>query len=224
MKLLERESKIDFDKIDGQKWAKSLFIICLPFYLNDFIYLMYPKNIPIVFITDYATKFWSLGFAYYFFGKDAFRMKSSVKEREPRDRFIDFFLVPLFMFIVYEFSAKILSYTVPYWAFDGFRFPEYGNPLVRWFDLTFGLFIVAFTEELLFRRYLYSFFMYLFGKGRYAIVLSAFLFSLVHWSGGYLQLLNTFNFGLMTGLFYHQKKYLPPLILIHFLGNFYVFY
>ena len=88
------------------------------------------------------------------------------------------------------------------------------------FDLTVGLFLVAYVEELVYRRYLYSLIAYITKNNTLAIVLQALIFGCCHITGGKANMFSATIFGLLAGLFYHRKKSLVPLIWGHYVTNF----
>lgn len=213
--------KVDLTNPNYLHWFIALVVIIFPFIANDFIYLANRKNPNVIWPVDYLTKVWALGFSYYFFGKDGYRLRSSLKPIESVNKAIDYIAMPLVLYGI-NFCA--------YYAGKGFFklsrnyiFPAYESLWFRTFDLTVGLFLVAFVEELIFRRYLYSFIASLTKKNWLAIILQAFIFGGIHYSSGTANVFSATIFGLFAGLFYHRKKDLIPLIWGHYFVNLMVF-
>ena len=86
-----------------------------------------------------------------------------------------------------EFSLYAIVYPVLRVHFNYFelwRFPSIPNPLVRNFDLTFGLLLVAVSEESVFRGLLFALFERWRLKPLSIIVLSSAAFALIHLTSG----------------------------------------
>jgi len=90
---------------------------------------------------------------------------------------------------------------------------------VIYFSVTAGL-----VEEFYYR----GLFKLLFKPDRMGMVLfallSALIFSLIHWEGGYVKMFTTFFLGLMFAGAYLFTKNLWPLIFGHFVADFFLFY
>lgn len=96
--------------------------------------------------------------------------------------------------------------------------PAIPSPIWDWIDLTAGLALVAFCEELVFRGFLYALFKRL---GPMAIVvLSSLAFGLAHWCLGLHAVLITGLIGAVLMAAYVRIRSIYPLILAHFLVNF----
>lgn len=218
--------KVDLQNPNIKEWGIALLVISLPFFLNDIFYINWRGDPSAIFVVDYLCRIWYLAFAFYFFRENAFRLTSSIAPLEKRDVLIDYVLFMIVIFVTYKYGYKFCQFLV--YAFKvskgfSFRYPPAINIFHKSFDLTVGLMLVAFTEELIFRRYVYSFFAYVTKKAWFAIIAQAFLFAIGHFAAGTASVLDCFWFGLLTGAFYHYKKDLRPLIFAHFLTDFLLF-
>lgn len=219
--------KVDLQNPNVVRWAFALIIISLPFYFNDFYYLANRHKNPLgIYLLDYACRFWYLGFAYFFFREQAFRLESSLKPIEKRDILIDYILWPLILYVVYRYGYYLIFFfrrILGVSEYFYFRFPSTLNMAHKIFDLTIGVALVAVTEELIFRRYYYSFFAYITKRSWLGVLFQAFFFAIGHWATGTTNVVGCFVFGLFTGAFYHYKKDLKPLICAHFAVDFITF-
>ena len=91
------------------------------------------------------------------------------------------------------------------------------------FDLFLGLALVAFSEEIIFRRYLrYALKPYL-GDGALAIVVAALLFCAYHWWTGLGNVLFATLVGILLMLMYLRSRALWPVVLTHYLADVFAF-
>lgn len=121
-------------------------------------------------------------------------------------------------------GEKLIEYiqvSTDYLAF--FRFSYLENIALRSFDLAVGLFLVALSEEIIFRKFALIVLRFHFSKNIHAILVSAIIFSFAHWGGGVWQVALTFVYGLLAMHAYLKIGRLMPLILAHWLCNFLVF-
>jgi membrane protease YdiL (CAAX protease family) len=102
------------------------------------------------------------------------------------------------------------------------RPPFISNPVLRIFDLTFGLLLVAVSEEYVFRGLL----MALLGRLRLntsmVVVTSAGAFALIHLTSGLDDTLSAFLLGLLWGVAYWQTRRLSVCIFSHYLADLYI--
>jgi membrane protease YdiL (CAAX protease family) len=206
------------------RWTIALIIIIAPFFLNDFFFLKYEKNVELIYFFDVIQRLLILILCFFLFGRSGLRLTSSLAPKEERDKFLDCIIFPVLIAVVYVTINYIIMFATPFEWNQGFRFGTLSNPYLKWLDLTLGLILVSITEELVFRRHVYSYFASLVKKDWIANIIQATLFGLMHWGGGKTVVLNATIFGLIAGLFYDQKKYLLPVIILHTIVNFTIFY
>ena len=127
-----------------------------------------------------------------------------------------FTIVGVLIFVVIEANFQSLNF------YKGTSFPEATNVYLHWFDLTIGLLLVALSEEVLFHSYFYALF-----KDRLAprnlIILSALLFSLIHWSNDMTNILAVFIWALIAMKIFLHTKSIWPLVIVHLATNFILF-
>jgi membrane protease YdiL (CAAX protease family) len=124
-------------------------------------------------------------------------------------------------FYLHAFVYPVLRAHFNY--FELWRFPSIPNPLVRNFDLTFGLLLVAVSEESVFRALLFSLFERWRVKPLAIIVLSSAAFALIHLTSGTASTLNAFLYGLLYGAAYWWTRRLAVCIASHYLLDLYIF-
>ena len=107
--------------------------------------------------------------------------------------------------------------------FELWRFPSIPNPLIRIFDLTFGVLLVAVSEESVFRGLLFTLFERWRLKPLSVIVLSSAAFALIHLTSGTAGTLNAFLHGLLLGAAYWWTRRLVVCIAAHYLFDLYIF-
>ena len=92
---------------------------------------------------------------------------------------------------------------------------------VRWADLIFGLLLVAVSEELVFRRLLFS----LFGSKKFISVtlLSALIFALVHLTSGIADFISAFTHGILLGSAFWLTRRVSICIVSHYLLDLKIF-
>ena len=124
-------------------------------------------------------------------------------------------------FYLHAFVYPVLRAHFNY--FELWRFPSIPNPLVRNFDLTFGLLLVAVSEESVFRGLLFALFERWRLKPLAIIVLSSAAFALIHLTSGTASTLNAFLYGLLYGAAYWRTRRLAVCIASHYLLDLYIF-
>ena len=124
-------------------------------------------------------------------------------------------------FCLYAFVYPVLRAHFNY--FELWRFPSIPNPLIRNFDLTFGLLLVAVSEESVFRGLLFALFERWRLKPLAVIVFSSAAFALIHLTSGTASTLNAFLYGLLYGAAYWRTRRLAVCIASHYLLDLYIF-
>ncbi|HXW23315.1 MAG TPA: CPBP family intramembrane glutamic endopeptidase [Xanthobacteraceae bacterium] len=84
-------------------------------------------------------------------------------------------------------------------------------------DVSFGLALVAYSEELIFRRCGRHALGALFGDGAAMVVATAALFAAYHWWTGAGNIVTALLFGVLAMVFYKRAGALAPVVLAHYL-------
>jgi CAAX protease family protein len=86
-------------------------------------------------------------------------------------------------------------------------------------DLTFGVALVAYHEEVLFRRCARGVFGKNLGEGTKLVIATALLFGAFHWSRGLGTIVAAVMFGIVAMTFYVRAGVLWPLVLVHYVTD-----
>jgi membrane protease YdiL (CAAX protease family) len=95
--------------------------------------------------------------------------------------------------------------------------------MLRLFDTTLGLLLVAFSEETVFRRCARAVLRPHLGDGWAMVFVSALLFGSYHWWTGLPNIAAAFLFGVLAMLFYRRCAALWPVVVAHYLVDFDMF-
>jgi membrane protease YdiL (CAAX protease family) len=101
--------------------------------------------------------------------------------------------------------------------------PEITSPLFSRIDLTLGLMMTAVCEELVFRGYLFVLLRRFATHPATIVIVSGAAFGLIHWSGGIHRVVATGLIGAIFMMLYIRSRSLHPLIVAHFIINFFDF-
>jgi uncharacterized protein len=86
-------------------------------------------------------------------------------------------------------------------------------------DMTFGVALVAYQEEVLFRRCARAVFGKSLGEGIKLVIATALLFGIYHWSRGLGTMVSAAFFGVVAMIFYVRAGVLWPLVLVHYVTD-----
>jgi uncharacterized protein len=86
-------------------------------------------------------------------------------------------------------------------------------------DVTFGVALVAYQEEVLFRRCARPILSTRLGHGTIMVIASALLFGSYHWSRGLGTIISAVLFGIVAMTFYVRAGVLWPLVLVHYVTD-----
>jgi membrane protease YdiL (CAAX protease family) len=86
-------------------------------------------------------------------------------------------------------------------------------------DVTFGIALVAYQEEVLFRRCARAVLSTKLGDGTVMVIASALLFGSYHWSRGLGTIISAILFGIVAMCFYLRAGMLWPLVLVHYMTD-----
>jgi hypothetical protein len=124
--------------------------------------------------------------------------------------------MPLFSFTIEHWISSGINGWIPNTALG--RYPEAEGGL--WlFDVTVGVALVAFHEEILFRRCARAVFGPMVGDGAWMVILTSLLFAAYHWWTGLGNIAAVFIFGLYAMLFLRRTGAIWPLVVGHFLTD-----
>jgi membrane protease YdiL (CAAX protease family) len=115
--------------------------------------------------------------------------------------------------VVWRFFMKILPNTqLGTW-------PKIKNPIIDKMDLFFGLILVGFIEEVIFRGFCINILRRLFSKGWVIFIISSLIFGFIHWSLGLHAIVTTALWGILPLWVMWKTGSIAPAILAHILTN-----
>lgn len=187
------------------------YIAAALFFLNDFLLIARQKFFYDVVLIDYGTRFFAL-----------FLIFKTVKELKPSFKFslTWTFIISAIGIFHYEIFGKFVSlFPNP---FELYTFPDYPNKIAKALDLTLGLLLVAISEEVIFRKLITEKLLSRFSELS-SMLLSCFIFSLIHWSAGLHALIMTFLWAIFPTYYFIRHRKLTPCVIAHFLTNFVIY-
>lgn len=204
-------------EISNRQKMTAFVVLAVPFILNDLAFLALNGGYG-VYLVDYATRVLVLAICLLW-------PPARYVVMQPSRPDAPVYLAVLALVVLVVAGRLLTIYVEP--AFDGvaewgrfFRFGPIESPALRWFDLTAGLFLVALSEELVFRKFALSALSAITSRRAVIVVLSAVIFALIHWSGGMSQLITTFLFGAIYMVVYLKIGTLWPLVAAHWIENY----
>lgn len=203
----------------GRLYLLSLFLLVVPFFLNDFANI-YVTDWRLWLVIDYlAVKLFPLIVVVWLIRTGKMRPVEFGLTPQPPGSFVIVFLIAALAGTFIDQNGILLFGSLPGYPALG-RIPVIENRFWNWVDLTSGLIMVGFFEELVFRGYIYRVFSR-YTENRLVIVpVSAVVFGLIHWSGGSVQVLTATAVGALFMILYIRTRSLPAVMLAHFAVNF----
>lgn len=207
-----------FQACEVPTWA--LLVPIAIFYLNDLAFIAL-QTTHAIYLADYlfriAALIWIVCVPGLFL---AARQAPSSNTKIPEMFVWAVLLTFVFLVIDLRFSHSVSVGDAWHGAF---QFPTIQMRWLKAFDLSVGILLVALSEEVIFRRLLFKWFQQR-GCGTINIVvLSAACFALAHWGVGLANVMITFAFGVLAMTVYLRCKRLWPVVIPHFLIDFFNF-
>ncbi len=198
----------------------SFIGLSLIFILNDFL-LMISNNYIEWLLIDYGSRILALIIIFYLIKRDIITLS------ELKLNFINFKLLLFYTLILSILGIVIFELIEP--ILDNIfkdtslvAFPKIENNIIYILDLTLGLTLVALSEELIFRGLALNI-LNKFSKIN-IILFSSFIFSIIHWSAGVNSLIITFIIGVLFMIATLRVNSIYPVLLSHFIINFWLFF
>lgn len=197
----------------------GFFLFCTFFYANDCVFILLSGTYGL-YLADYYFRCFVLWLCFNWSVSSAMLEEKVLLSSPPK--------MPVLVLTIMALSGvaggkliECFQGSTDFLAF--FRFSYLDNIVLRSFDLTAGLFLVAMSEEIIFRKFALIVLRFHFSRNIHAILVSAIIFSFAHWGGGVWQVALTFLYGLLAMHAYLKIGRLWPLVLAHWLCNFLVF-
>ena len=103
------------------------------------------------------------------------------------------------------------------------EYPRIEHVSLYWFDLTFGLMLVAVSEEFVFRGVVKQVIEGFVPNRLVVVALSSVIFGLVHWRYGVSSVVGAFVFGVVYMILFMSTRSLWSLVIAHYATNFIYF-
>ena len=158
------------------------FILALIYILNDFVFIYTPK-IHYYLAFDYAFRIISIAIIIYLLKRKIINSSYlKLKSLPVKDTVFWTLYLIMFSIIIFFILEEILLKVIP--DVHLFSYPKYNGALCKVIDLSFGMILVALSEELIFRGYCYSYLAEKTNNTVFVIAVSSIIFGLIHWSNG----------------------------------------
>jgi membrane protease YdiL (CAAX protease family) len=123
-------------------------------------------------------------------------------------------MLVLLEYFVLRFPPAALTHYFPPARFG--LYPRFDGALY-WFDITAGLLLVAYSEELLFRRCARISFGSWLGDGWKMVIATSIFFGAYHWWSGIWNVLGATIAGFLFMSFYRRSGALYPVVIVHYI-------
>ncbi|WP_416897237.1 MAG: CPBP family intramembrane glutamic endopeptidase [Minwuia sp.] len=195
-------------------------LFTLPFFLNDLLFIALDGSYR-VYVADYISRLVLL--VLLDTGRQG-RWPPLQPPDGPKPHYIFALLAVVLLPLIHPAAEALAK------AIDGvagveplFSFPEIRQPFYLWVDLTFGLLLVAISEELVFRRLARHWLEAIGCTTAWTVGVSAVIFGFMHWGGGAGQVVTAALIGALYMWVYIRLNRLWPLVVAHWAHNFFIF-
>lgn len=209
--------------INARRYVVLYAALAAPFFLNDFMN---------IYVSDYTT--WIVLDYLFVKALPIAAIVWAVRSGVAKWREFGFKRLPILMFIYYGLGLSVIGTMMDQYGYDFFSLvlpsrsiggipaaPE-GSAL-GWFDLHFGLFLVAVVEEMVFRGLAWTALRRAGLNAAWAVLASSVVFGLIHWSLGLAAVVSTGLIGAVFTVCVWRTGSILPLILAHFAVNYIYF-
>lgn len=193
-----------------------LAVLSSVYLLNDFLF-MRARSYGEWLAVDYGSRFLAIGIILWLLKqKISLPAEFGLKRIPLRQGLMWMLLLTLTGVLIdqagWRFFEKILPHT------QLAAMPKIDSPFVKTFDLTFGVALVAVSEEIVFRGYCYSALYDLMGP-RLLVPVSALLFGLIHWSAGLHAVISTALWGVLPMVAMIRTGSVVPAMIAHYITD-----
>jgi len=216
MAVAPEDLSMENQEQDRSQHLVILAILASIYLLNDFLF-MRAKSYGEWLAIDYGSRFLAIGIILCLIKqKISHPAEFGIKHIPLRQGLLWMLLLTLTGLLidqaVWRFFEKILPHT------QLAAMPKIENPLVEAFDLTFGVTLVAISEEIVFRGYCYAALKDRMSP-RLLVPVSALLFGLIHWSTGLHAVISTALWGLLPMVAMIRTGSVMPAVIAHYITD-----
>jgi hypothetical protein len=193
-----------------------LAVLAAPFYINDFANI-WITDFAAWLAIDYLLKAFVLAAAGVMAARGILTRRDLGLVKVSPGSFIAWIAAMAAIGLVLDQYAYGLLEWLPSWKLGGY--PGEPGTWLYAFDLWFGLALVAFTEELVFRGLAWNALRSRFSSTAAVYAAAALLFGLIHWSLGLPAIIVTALIGAAFMLCVHRTGSIWPVVVAHFVVN-----
>ena len=204
----------------------SIFLfVTWPYFFND-LWLIYLQNdnLALLWTLDIVTYFLIPSISLLYLLKKKIINLNNIGVVYPikiRNILIGILLCIVLLISIHFYIEPWFFNWFPEQLFYGYSFPE--TKILNTVTIIYASLTAGVLEEIIFRGLL-IFLLFKYIKSVPAVViLSSFIFSLIHWSQGVGQVLTTFVWAIVPAIWYIKSKQIWGLIVCHFIYNFIIF-
>jgi len=186
------------------------------FLLNDYLFMM-ARGVAAWLVIDYGSRLLAIGIVFYLVRqKISTPAEFGLKSISIRSCLFWTLLLTVTGLLIDQVGWRFLEQVLPNTQLT--FMPKIKNPFVNLFDLTFGVALVAVSEELVFRGYCFS---ALQSRWRSWVVvaISAVLFGLIHWSQGLHAIASTALWGILPMAAMTRTGSIIPAMIAHYITD-----
>jgi uncharacterized protein len=201
----------------NENYLKTLFFYILTaiYLFNDFVFI-YTETITLYLLFDYLFRIISIIIILYLLKIKIINLSYLKLNFVSFKTFVFWSLYLIFIgLIIFFVLEEILLKIIP--KINLFNYPKYDSLISKIIDLTFGLVIVALTEELIFRGYLYSYLKDRKFNAAKIIIISSIVFGLIHWSVGIVPIFTTALWGVFAIVSVIKTNSIFPSLFAHYI-------
>lgn len=186
------------------------------FLLNDYLFMM-ARSISSWLVIDYGSRLLAVGIVLFLIRKKISRPAEFGLTGLPfRSGLRWMLLLTVTGVLIDQVGWRVLEQVLP--GTQLAAMPKIQNPFMNYIDLTFGVALVAVSEELVFRGYCFSAL-----QGRcpswVVVATSAVLFGMIHWSQGLHAIVSTALWGILPMVAMARTGSIFPSMIAHYITD-----
>ncbi len=198
----------------------AFFLLYVPFVANDFGFIALSGTYA-VYILDYTCRLLVI-YGYLFWSATRKKLPPKILQPiRPELAVLAIVGLPIAGLLI----SRVIGLPQDSWASWSvwFRYPHISDPALYWMDLTFGLILVAISEELVFRKLAFEWLSTKGRKGSFIPLISSAFFAVAHWSTGLGSMVSVFLTGMLYMAVYMKLRRIWPLVCAHWIHNFFIY-
>jgi len=198
-----------------------LIILSAIFLLNDFVFINIKSSI-LWFLVDYIFRIIVIGVLILMIKKERLKIEDLGFIRIKIDKLVIWIIsLSILSILLNNTLWRILYKILP--KTQQMFFPSYDNNLIKVFDLSIGIMLVAFTEEIVFRSCYLLILKDKIKSNILIIIISCIVFGMIHWSLGLHAIVAAAIWGIMPMVSLIATNSIWPAIVAHYLTDFVAF-